>query len=476
MHPHAPAPAATSPPTPVTKWASCRCGESRRLTRDQPGCTVASVGIASERTEIVIADDHAMIRRGLRRVLDTEADLTVVAEAVNIDAALDQTLRRRPRIVVLDLHMPGAPTLPAIPRFLEVSPRTDVVVLTMENDPAIARRALSAGARGYVLKEAAEEELVEAVRAVLAGRTYLDPTLGARLATLGTDGAAQLPGLTHGDAHLAIGSDFAGHRIDAVVGRGAQGVVFRATDHILHRPVALKVIAPEVAGNPTFRARFERECQLAASIDHPNVVEVFHAGEEEGLLYVTMRYVDGTDLRRLLEAEGRLDPARAVSILADVASALDEAHGLGLVHRDVKPANILIAVRAGRDRASLTDFGITRRAVDEPLTRTGIAVGTVDYIAPEQAHARYVDARADVYSLGCVLFQTLTGKLVFDRDSDLEKVWAHVHDPPPKLLSVRSDLPQGLDDVLKRALAKDPIERPQSAGEFARAASAALEI
>ena len=434
------------------------------------------MGIASERIEIVIADDHAMIRRGLRRVLDTEADLTVVAEAVNIDAALDQTLRHRPRIVVLDLHMPGAPTLPAIPRFIEVPPRTDVVVLTMENDPAIARRALSAGARGYVLKEAAEEELVEAVRAVLAGRTYLDPTLGARLATLGTDGAAQLPGLTHGDAHLAIGSDFAGHRIDAVVGRGAQGVVFRATDHILHRPVALKVIAPEVAGNPTFRARFERECQLAASIDHPNVVEVFHAGEEEGLLYVTMRYVDGTDLRRLLETEGRLDPARAVSILADVASALDEAHGLGLVHRDVKPANILIAVRSGRDRASLTDFGITKRAVDEPLTRTGIAVGTVDYIAPEQAHAGYVDARADVYSLGCVLFQTLTGKLVFDRDSDLEKVWAHVHDPPPKLLSVRSDLPQGLDDVLKRALAKDPIERPESAGEFARAASAALEI
>ena len=311
---------------------------------------------------------------------------------------------------------------------------------------------------------------------MLAGRTYLDPTLGARLATLGTDGAAQLPGLTHGDAHLAIGSDFAGDRIVAVVGRGAQGVVFRATDHILHRPVALKVIAPEVAGNPTFRARFERECQLAASIDHPNVVEVFHAGEEEGLLYVTMRYVDGTDLRRLLETEGRLDPARVVSILADVASALDEAHGLGLVHRDVKPANVLIAVRSGRDRASLTDFGITKRAVDEPLTRTGIAVGTVDYIAPEQAHAGYVDARADVYSLGCVLFQTLTGKLVFDRDSDLEKVWAHVHDPPPKLLSVRSDLPQGLDDVLKRALAKDPIERPQSAGEFARAASAALEI
>jgi DNA-binding NarL/FixJ family response regulator len=433
------------------------------------------VGIDSERIEIVIADDHAMIRSGLRRVLDTEGDLSVVAEAVNIDGALDQTLRHQPRIVLLDLNMPGTPTLAAIPRFLDISPRTDVVVLTMENDPAVARRALSAGARGYVLKEAAEEQLVEAVRAVLAGRTYLDPTLGARLATLGTDGAAQLPGLTHGDAHLAIGSDFAGHHIDAVVARGAQGIVFRATDHTLHRTVALKVIAPDVAGNPTFRARFQRECELAASIDHPNVVEVFHAGEEHGLLFVTMRYVDGTDLRRRLETEGRLDPRRAVSILTDVASALDEAHGLGLVHRDVKPANVLLAVRSGRERAFLTDFGITKRADDEPLTRTGIAVGTVDYIAPEQARGGDVDGRTDVYSLGCVLFEALTGQLVFGRDSDLEKVWAHVHDPPPKLLSVRPDLPQGLEDVLKRALAKDRADRPPTAGELARAAAAALE-
>jgi DNA-binding NarL/FixJ family response regulator len=397
------------------------------------------VGIASERIEIVIADDHAMIRSGLRRVLDTEPDLSVVAEAASVDSALDQTLRHRPRIVVLDLNMPGAPTLPAIPRFLDMSPQTDVVVLTMESDPAVARRALTAGARGYVLKDAAEEELVEAVRAVLAGRTYLDPMLGARLATLGSASAAQLLGLTHGDAHLAIGSDFAGHRIDAVVARGGQGVVFRATDHTLHRPVALKVIAPEVAANPTFRARFQRECELAAAIDHPNVVEVFHAGEEEGLLFVTMRYVDGIDLGRLLEAEGPVDPVRAVSIVADVASALDEAHSLGLVHRDVKPGNVLIAVRSGREHAFLTDFGITKRATDEPLTRTGVAVGTVDYIAPEQAHAGDVDARADVYSLGCVLFQSLTGKLVFDRESDLEKIWAHVHDPPPRLRSVRPD-------------------------------------
>ena len=202
---------------------------------------------------------------------------------------------------------------------------------------------------------------------------------------------------------------------------------------------------------------------------------MFHAGEAEGLLYVTMRYVDGTDLGRLLEAEGRLDPPRAVSILADVASALDEAHKLGLIHRDVKPGNVLMAVRSGRERAFLTDFGITKSAENQPLTQTGVAVGTVDYLAPEQARGGDVDSRADVYSLGCVLFQTLTGELVFDRDSDLEKVWAHVHDSPPELRSVRPDLPEGLANVLRRALAKNPAERPPSAGEFARVASAALD-
>jgi DNA-binding NarL/FixJ family response regulator len=430
--------------------------------------------IASEQVEIVIADDHAMIRSGVRHVLDAEADLHVVAEAAGVDAALDQTLRRRPRIVILDLNMPGAPTLPAIPRFLDASSRTDVIVLTMEGDPAVARRVLSAGARGYVLKEAAEEQLVEAVRAVLGGRTYLDPSLGARLATLGAEPTGKLPGLTDGDPHLAIGSDFAGHRIDAVVARGGQGVVFRATDRTLDRTVALKVIAPASADDPTYRARFQRECRLAAAIDHPHVVEVFHAGEEDGLLYVTMRYVDGTDLRRVLRSERRLEPARAIALLAQLASALDEAHRLGLVHRDVKPGNVLTSVRSGREHAFLTDFGITKRAAEQPLTRTGLALGTVDYIAPEQAHGGDVDGRADVYSLGCVMFQMLTGELVFDRDSDLEKIWAHVHDPPPLLRSVRPDLPPGLEDVLAQALAKEPDERYPSAGELAGAAAGAL--
>ena len=432
------------------------------------------VQVASDPIGIVLADDHALIRSGLRRVLDGEADLSVVGEAGDVEAALALTERHQPRVVVLDLNMPGTPTLPAIPRFLEAAPGSAVVVLTMEAEPGFARTALSAGARGYVLKDAAEAELVEAVRSVLAGGTYLDPSLGARLARMPPEPSGTHPGLSHGEPDLAVGTDFAGHRIDGFVGQGGMGIVFRATDLALGRTVALKVIAPDAAGNPIFRARFERESRVAAAIEHPHVVQIYHAGQDEGLLYLTMRYVDGTDLRRLLRRENRLDPARAVSILGQIAGALDEAHALGLVHRDVKPANVLLAQRSGRDHTYLTDFGITRRAGDEHLTRTGVTLGSVDYIAPEQAHGADVDARADIYSLACILFQMLTGSVVFDREGDLEKLWAHVHDPPRRLVALNPELPPGLQDVLDRALAKNPGDRQQSATQLAQDATAAL--
>ena len=428
------------------------------------------VEVVSDPIGIVLADDHALIRAGLRRVLDGEANLTVVGEAGDVEAALALTERHQPRVVVLDLNMPGTPTLVAIPRFLDASPGSAIVVLTMEAEPGFARTALSAAARGYVLKDAAEAELVEAVRSVLAGGTYLDPSLGARLARMGPEPGGAHPGLSHGEPNLALGTDFAGHRIDAFVGQGGMGLVFRATDLALGRTVALKVIAPDAAGNPVFRARFERECRVAAAIDHPHVVQIYHAGQDDGLLYLTMRYIDGTDLRRLLRRENRLDPARAVAIAAQLAGALDEAHALGLVHRDV----VLLAQRSGHDHAYLTDFGITRRAGDEHLTRTGVALGSVDYIAPEQARGADVDARADIYSLACVLFQMLTGSVVFDRDNDLEKLWAHVHDPPRRLVALNPELSPGLQDVLDRALAKHPGDRQQSATQLAKDATDAI--
>jgi len=412
--------------------------------------------------EIVLADDHTMVRRGLRMVLDTEEGLTVVAEAGDVESALRATRERRPRVVVLDLNMPGEPTLPAIPRFLEAAPGVSVVVLTMETDPVFARRALVAGASGYLLKEGAEDELVDAVRAVAGGGTYVNPGLGGRLAT-------------EGRAEIAVGAVFAGHRIDGIAGRGGMGVVYRATDLTLDRRVALKLIAPSVAADEEFRARFERECRVAASLEHPHVVPIFHAGEEGERLYVTMRFVEGTDLRALLAEEGRLEPGRAVAIAGQIAGALDEAHRRGLVHRDVKPGNILLRRDGAGEHAYLTDFGVTKqRAAGAELTRTGMAVGTADFMAPEQARGGEVDGRADVYSLGCVLFRTLTGAVVFDRDSDLDKLWAHVHEPPPALLDVRPGLPPALGDAVAHALAKEPAARPRTAGELAQEARAAV--
>ena len=430
------------------------------------------VRVGSESVSIVIADDHAMVRSGLRVLLEAEPDLSVVAEAGDVSAALECTRAHRPAVVVLDINMPGEPTLPAIPRFLEAAPGTAIVMLTMQAEPAYAREALSAGASGYVVKTSAEADLVEAVRAAAAGGTYLTPALGASLAKAMW---RRPPVAEARESEPEIGSIFAGHRIEGIAGSGAMGVVMRATDLVLDRRVALKLIAPSLARDPVFRARFERECRIAAALDHPNVVEIFRAGEEDGKLYVTMRYVEGTDLKSLIARERQLEPARAAALVSQVAGALDEAHQHGLVHRDVKPANILITVRPSGEKAFLTDFGISkqRSTTDTALTGTGMAIGSVDYMAPEQAQVRELDARTDVYGLGCVLFHAVTGSVPFIRGNDLERMWAHAHDPAPAPSSIEPRLPPALDDVITRALAKRADDRYQSAGEFAKAARAA---
>ena len=429
-----------------------------------------SVGDAHVPIRVVLADDHALVRGGLRRILEAEDDLRVVAEAGDADEAIELATELRPRIVLLDVTMPGTPSLEAIPTLLGAAPGCAVVMLTMHDDSAYAREALAAGASGYVLKDAAERQLVDAIRAVVGGRGYLDPGLGARaIATPQTSKPAASLG------RLEVGSMFAGHRVDGIAGRGGMGIVYRATDLVLGRRVALKVMAPALASDPTFRARFESECRLAASIDHPHAVEVFHAGEEDGVLYVTMRYIDGTDLRAILRSTGRLETERALGLVENVAGALDDAHRRGLVHRDVKPGNVLVAQRDEEEHGYLTDFGLTKEhSAPRELTGTGLAIGTADYIAPEQAQGRELDGRADTYALACVLYQCLSGSVPYDRDSDLDKVWAHVHQAPPSLEDVRPDLPVELGRVLARAMAKDPGERPATTGLFVRAALAAV--
>jgi ABC-type branched-subunit amino acid transport system substrate-binding protein/streptogramin lyase len=266
-------------------------------------------------------------------------------------------------------------------------------------------------------------------------------------------------------ASLGPGAAFAGYRVESVVGRGGMGVVYRARDVSLDRPVALKVIAPELAQDERFRTRFLRESRLAASLDHPHVVPIHEAGERDGQLFLAMRYVEGGDLRALLDREGTLSPERALGLLAQIADALDAAHKRGLVHRDVKPGNVLLDEDG---HAYLSDFGITKQ-VGGASTDTGRVVGTLDYLAPEQIRGEAVDGRTDCYALACVLYECLSGAPPFRRETEAETLWAHMQDDPPSLPGHPD-----LDPVLRRALAKDNRARHATCGELLASASSAL--
>jgi pSer/pThr/pTyr-binding forkhead associated (FHA) protein/tRNA A-37 threonylcarbamoyl transferase component Bud32 len=267
---------------------------------------------------------------------------------------------------------------------------------------------------------------------------------------------------------LPLGSVIAGCRVDEVIGYGDMGVVYRAEELALQRPVALKLILPEHSEDARYRERFRRESRVAASIDHPNVIPILEAGEERGVLFISMRLVEGTDLRALIASEGRVDPLRAARIVRQVGAALDAAHARGLVHRDVKPANVLLA---RSDHVYLSDFGLAKRAEEVGgLTRKGSIVARAEYVAPEQIVEDRVDALTDVYALGCLLFEALTGEAPFAASKEGPAMLAHVNAPPPSPLERRPDLPREFDAVVRRAMAKQPGERYPSAGDLGEAA------
>jgi serine/threonine protein kinase len=264
-------------------------------------------------------------------------------------------------------------------------------------------------------------------------------------------------------AVIPHGAEIGGYRIGPQLGRGGMGVVYKAHHLRLDRAAAVKVLTPALAGNEEFRARFISESQMAATLTHPNVVTVYDAGDEEGLLYLAMQFVAGTDLRRLLDLEGPLEPARALAIIAQVAGALDAAHGHGLVHRDVKPANVLVDI----DRAYLGDFGLTKRFdATGGMTGVGQIVGTVDYLAPEQIDSGRVDGRTDLYALGCVVYECLSGRPPHPKDSDIAVLFAHVREDPAPLSTLVEGVPEAADDVMARALAKEIDGRYSSCREF----------
>jgi serine/threonine protein kinase len=283
-------------------------------------------------------------------------------------------------------------------------------------------------------------------------------------------------------ADLAIGSRILAYRIDALLGRGGQGTVYEAEHIHLGRKVALKVLLPELANDDGFRRRFTQEARLAAQLDHPNILDVYDFGDVDGMLFLAVKFVDGVDLATLVEREGGLAPDRTLALLGGVADGLDTAHAAGLVHRDVKPGNILIEERrGGREHSYLSDFGLTKSVAATqdvlgtgPLTRTGYFVGTPEYAAPEQIESKEIDGRTDQYALGCVLFQCLTGRLPFPRDSLGSALVAHMMEAPPRVSDVRADLSPRIDGVVAKAMAKTRAERFDTCDEMMAAAKDAL--
>jgi serine/threonine-protein kinase len=277
-------------------------------------------------------------------------------------------------------------------------------------------------------------------------------------------------------SELRTGDIVAGFRIRSLIGQGAVGSVYLAEDVQSGNRAALKLLGDELAHDERFRQRFLRESELAASLDHPHVVPTLAAGEaDDGRLYLAMEYIDGPDLREVLRREGTLEPSRAIDLVGQVADALDAAHVAGLVHRDVKPGNVLVADQADGEHAYVCDFGLARHVSSvSSLTGDRGFVGTIDYVPPEQIAGGEIDRRADVYSLGCVLFECLAGSRPYERDSELSVVFAHLNEPPPRLSDFRPELPQAFDEVFATALAKSPDDRYATCGELVAAARAAL--
>jgi serine/threonine protein kinase len=269
------------------------------------------------------------------------------------------------------------------------------------------------------------------------------------------------------------GESFGDYTIESLLGRGGMGSVFLATHERLARKVALKVIAPDLERDESFRRRFLGESQLAASLDHPNVIPIYDADEVDGVLFLAMRYVNGPSLQALVRERGRLSPEETLSIAEQIGGALDAAHSAGLVHRDVKPANILVGQPG--DHAYLCDFGLAKRTSSKGVTRTGSFLGTVDYCSPEQIEGRPLDGRSDIYSLGCVLFYCLTGRAPYERESDFAVLEAHLRDPPPTPSVVVPALPAELDPVIATATAKAQGDRYDTAGALAYAFRSAVD-
>jgi serine/threonine protein kinase len=389
-------------------------------------------------------DDRALVMDLLR-----EADCEAVAARDGIEgiAKLEES---SPDFVVLDVQMPGTDGWETLKG---IRARSDIPVLMLTGDGSEQEkvRGLVDGADDYLTKPVGREEFVSRVQTLLRRSESDDGQLG--------------------DDEFQPGDVIGSYRIDGSLARGGMSAIYRATHSAMDRTVALKVLAGQYADDPVSRARFMTEWRIAAGLRHPNIVQVYDAGEVQGRLFLAMELIEGGDLGTKIADEGALAPAVAVSILGQMADALDVAHAAGLVHRDFKPGNILL----DGDRALLTDFGLSKLlGSTNRLTAPGRMVGTAQYLSPEQIRGHDVTPRTDVYALGCVIFETLTGASPFEAESDFVLMYAHLERSAPLMRERQPALPAAADAVVSKAMEKDPQARFASAGETIAALQAAF--
>jgi serine/threonine-protein kinase len=403
----------------------------------------------------LVIDDEEDIR-ALVSLLLKQAGWEVVDAADGVEgiARLEESL---PDFVVLDVEMPR---LDGWQTLMGIRSRSDVPVLMLTPEDAEEDniRGLLEDADDYMTKPLKPADFVARVETFLR-----------RISQQASP--PRPPGEATDDEVLPPGTDIGSYRIDSIIGRGGMSAVYRATNTELDRVVALKLLGREMARDPATRERFMNEWRIAASLRHPNVLAVHDAGEVDGRLFLAMDLIEGGDLGDEIERDGALMPARAVALLEQIASALDAAHAAGLVHRDVKPGNVLL----DGERAYLTDFGLSKLlASNARLTKPGRMVGTAAYLAPEQIRGEVIDARTDVYALGCVFFEALTASSPFEGESGYTLMYAHLERPVPPLTDRRPELSAAVDEVVRRAMAKLPADRYDSAGEAVAALKAAF--
>ena len=419
----------------------------------------------SETIRVLLVDDQAVVRGGLRAYLETQPGLTVVGDAASGSEAVELAAATTPDVVLMDLEMPEMGGIEATRRVREVSPNSQVVVLTSFHDDRHVFPAINAGAISYLLKDAGPDEVAAAVRAAARNEATIYPPVATRL-------MQALRGEGQPGAGPGAGQTLGSYRLLERVGEGGMGLVYRAEHLKLGREAAVKVLPVNLSGESEARQRFEREAALAASLQHPHILPLWEYGEQEDMPYLVMPYVRGGTLQERLE-RGPLPRQESVACLGQLASALDYAHQRGVIHRDVKPANVLVDEQG---RYYLADFGIARALAGMVrLTRNGVGVGTPEYMAPAQAQGK-AGPRSDLYAMGVMLYQLLTGQVPYTGGSYAEILMKHMQEPLPlePLRQATPPLPAAVEGVLQRALAKDPEERYQTGQALVAAIGNAL--